>query len=563
MKPIKHVIFVIVDSVRSYKTGVDDRDRLDFMDEFKKESIEFTNAFTSAPSSVMSAAAMFTGLHSAFVSRNYNDWEFDTSSIRSIQNTLKENGFNIFSIDNSKVGREVKRDLILPLPNSWFPPGISHGKFWTNLEVTRILRHVLKKCDKSQPSFFMLWYDCRDDPNTSSAVKDAVTAFKEHGMYEDALIVLTSDHGYPDPRTGLDKNTMRNMRHDMVVTDDNIKVPLFIKVPGLPAGTRTSLVSTIDFTPTVLDLLELELINQQSKSLAGESLKNILICSEDRSNHGVGKYIRTDTRLLLQSGRITAIRDQHSKLVIYQDENKSEGYDLEADPQELVALTVPKTGGKFRNLLDYFEATQAGINSFHEEIIKNQVIKLVSKAQFKKGTSILVYSSSGTLINDKLLEAFFFKVHGVDVSIWGGSEELTKHTLNNENKIITEVIHINALKRKSFDLCLMITEKAHYVFLDEKNFKLCKRLSRKILSVDCNLKTYNRTFVKWVSPIWKYRRNLSFYLQEPTLIFYDALKIAKLFIKIFLLRDVVVSPDMSLAKELRDRKLIANSEKPE
>ena len=38
MKPIKHVIFVIVDSVRSYKTGVDDRDRLDFMDEFKKET---------------------------------------------------------------------------------------------------------------------------------------------------------------------------------------------------------------------------------------------------------------------------------------------------------------------------------------------------------------------------------------------------------------------------------------------------------------------------------------------------------------------------------------------
>ena len=40
---------------------------------------------------------------------------------------------------------------------------------------------------------------------------------------------MTSDHGYPDPSTGLNVNTMRNMRHDMVVTDDNIKVPRILK----------------------------------------------------------------------------------------------------------------------------------------------------------------------------------------------------------------------------------------------------------------------------------------------------------------------------------------------
>ena len=117
----KNVIIIIVDSVRYYRTGADDRDRLDFMDTFQHESVEFTNAFTSAPSSVMSAATMFTGLHSAFVSRNYNDWEFDSTSIKSLQLTLKEKGFDIYSIDNSKVGREVKRDLILPLPKKLFP----------------------------------------------------------------------------------------------------------------------------------------------------------------------------------------------------------------------------------------------------------------------------------------------------------------------------------------------------------------------------------------------------------------------------------------------------------
>ena len=106
----------------------------------------------------------------------------------------------------------------------------------------------------------------------------------------------------------------------------------------------------------------------------------------------------------------------------------------------------------------------------------------------------------------------------------------------------------------------MVSEKAHYVFLDNSSFKICKRISDKVITVDYNMRPFNRTFVKWVSPLWKYRRNLSFYLQEPSLLLKDASKIFSLFIKIFVLKDVVANPDMSLAKELRDRALIAKSE---
>jgi len=56
----KPVIFIVVDSVRSFKTGLDDRDKLDAMIEFGEDSIEFNNAFCSAPSSIMSAASMIT-----------------------------------------------------------------------------------------------------------------------------------------------------------------------------------------------------------------------------------------------------------------------------------------------------------------------------------------------------------------------------------------------------------------------------------------------------------------------------------------------------------------------
>lgn len=557
----ENIILIIVDSVRSYRTGVDDRDRLDFMDEFKSESVEFLNAFTSAPSSVMSAAAMFTGLHSAFVSRNYNDWEFDSSTITSLQSILQKNGYQIFSIDNSKVGREVKRDLILPLNKSWFPKGISHGQFWTNLDVTKILKNVLEKRDKKKKAFFMLWYDCRDDPNTSKAVETAVDAFKEHGIFDTSLVFLTSDHGYPDPRTGLNKNSMRNMRHDMVVTDDNIKIPLLVRGPGISPGERTSVVSTIDFTPTILDFLGLGFTQVADTILAGISLKpRLLDSSLDGVSEQTNRLIRTDTRLLLQSGRITAVRDSKNKLVVYQDENKSEIYDLITDPQEINPLPVEPNSNRYKHLTNYFEHTQGSINEFHQAIVEKQAKELAWKFLQRSQKPTLIFSGAGDLVDSQLIESSLALSDCGLVYLWDGTSVAWVCKTSENEKLSKNQITINELKKVHFDVCFMVSEKAHYAFLDNASFRICKRISNKVITVDYNMRSFNRTFVKWVSPIWKYRRNLSFYLQEPTLIALDATKILKLFIKIFVLRDVVANPDMSLAKELRDRALIAKSE---
>ena len=73
----KNIIWFIVDGVRSYRSGIDDRDKIDIMDELALESVEFNNTFTSTPSSVLSASTMFTGIPSAYISRHYNDFEFD------------------------------------------------------------------------------------------------------------------------------------------------------------------------------------------------------------------------------------------------------------------------------------------------------------------------------------------------------------------------------------------------------------------------------------------------------------------------------------------------------
>ena len=37
----------------------------------------FTNAYTAAPSTIMSAASMFTGNNTFKIARNYNDWKIN------------------------------------------------------------------------------------------------------------------------------------------------------------------------------------------------------------------------------------------------------------------------------------------------------------------------------------------------------------------------------------------------------------------------------------------------------------------------------------------------------
>ena len=55
---------------------------------------------------------MFTGMPSCFISRHFDDWQFDPTVIISLQNLLAEKGFTNYAIHNSKEDREVMRDLI-------------------------------------------------------------------------------------------------------------------------------------------------------------------------------------------------------------------------------------------------------------------------------------------------------------------------------------------------------------------------------------------------------------------------------------------------------------------
>ena len=74
---------------------------------------------------------------------------------------------------------------------------------------------------------------------------------RKSGLYDEALVVVTSDHG----ESLLDHGVW--VGHGLFLTDDEIRVPLLVKLPGnLHAGTRVDrMVRLIDVAPTIVGVV--------------------------------------------------------------------------------------------------------------------------------------------------------------------------------------------------------------------------------------------------------------------------------------------------------------------
>lgn len=142
---------------------------------------------------------------------------------------------------------------------------------------------------------------------------------KNSGLYDNAMIILTADHG-----DGFMEHDF--ISHSNTPYDELIRVPLIIKFPNSLYGGKVvkSQVKLIDVMPTVVDFLEIK----TNSKLSGFSLLNYLDDNENKDSkidfpqHAYSEY---DTTL--------SIRTEKIKYIHFQDK-KDEFYDLSVDPLE-------------------------------------------------------------------------------------------------------------------------------------------------------------------------------------------------------------------------------------
>ena len=127
---------------------------------------------------------------------------------------------------------------------------------YSYLPTREEIKEEVKNLDKKVAHAWLRWFD--------HAVGAVVDKLKAEGIYENTIIIITSDHGnYNGGKTSL--------------YESGTKVPLMMHWPNgiKPNQDYNELVQNIDFTPTFLELAGVKLKNVKS-TLDGVSLKKVL-----------------------------------------------------------------------------------------------------------------------------------------------------------------------------------------------------------------------------------------------------------------------------------------------
>ena len=549
-----NIVWAIVDSVRHYHTPGDDRTRLDFMDEFAKDSVEFKHVITSAPSTVMSISAMMTSMPSFYLGRNYSDFRFDNNYFSTLSSILKLSGWESRALLMHPDIRDKLRVFDL-ISSKYWPKGFSHKNWWNNSQINELLRNSLKIDGDNSPNpcFWFLDFNCREDPETSNIVKDSFQALKDAGYNEDnTIFILCSDHGYPDPSRGITPEYLKenNLTHDIFMTEDNIRIPLFISYPGCKKGSKVSeIISTLDLTPTILDLLEIKVDEEISSRWHGKSLLRLM--NQDNSDYDSDRLIRVDARFFGQPGRISAMCGTNYKYVYHHDTNHEEFFDLSNYLQEEKNLmnelsSNPELNLIFQHFKKSFHESELNGSNFQINYAVSKLSKSFNDMNLSNTSNLEVLVIAPLPLNMLSSIAAVFKSFLNDPNITIVTSEQTSSAEKYVENIYfakdsgKSVVIDGADELPKFDLCILVSngesslirvdsnkQTASYNQKEKKLASFAKSLKpKKIISLDLNM-----TLSINKGQISRYFKTLlhkkEFFLEEPSLIFFEVTKIFK------------------------------------
>ncbi len=163
---------------------------------------------------------------------------------------------------------------------------------------------------------------------------------KDHGLWEDTMIVFVGDHGEEFLEHG-------DLGHARTLYEELLHVPLIVRIPGRMAGVMSFPVAVLDVYPTVLNALQLPLPSMealQGRDLFGETdFRQRPVISETQRRRNLRSVVQGDFKLVRQvgSGQVTLFQ-------LPQD----------PDEQEDVSDEFPAIRDHLLELLEEFESIE-------------------------------------------------------------------------------------------------------------------------------------------------------------------------------------------------------------
>jgi choline-sulfatase len=357
-KPPPDVYLITIDTLRADHVGCYGYKQVETpaLDALAADGIRFTQSFTHSPITNTSHITILTGLlpsvHGVtdfgvplspqhvtaaelLKKRGYQTAAFIGAVILD-SNTLApglDRGFDFYDNFPAKAetkqrwGRVERRGMeVVEHAESWFEKHSSGPHFvWV---------HLYDPHDPYEPPlpFSEKYKDHLYDGEIAyadSAVAHWIAFLKRAGAYDNAIVVVTGDHG-----EGLGEHGEET--HGLFLYDSTLQVPLILKMPLKTAGAAhhgtviDSQVRTTDILPTILSATGVA----APAELNGESLLPII------NSQGPNRPLFGETDYPLRWGwaSLRALRTENAKWI---EAPRPELYDLQADPRELKNLFAP------------------------------------------------------------------------------------------------------------------------------------------------------------------------------------------------------------------------------
>jgi len=289
LKPVKRIILISIDTLRAdhlgcygypHKTSPN-------LDAFANESILFETVVSAVPLTLPSHSTMLTGTIPPYHGvRDNLDHQLDKSNL-TLAEILKDKGFATCGIVSAYVldaVTDINQGFETYLDDYEEVIKDAHDIGRRAHEATKLASDWLEKHCKDEKFFlFLHYYDPHtpyDPPEpfastfaenlydgeiayTDNCIGVVIKKLKELGIYDSAMIIVTSDHGEMLGEHG-------ESEHGFFIYESAIKVPLIIKMPSKTKPKRISeLVGLVDIVPAVCSVTKIPVPNHvQGKDLS-------------------------------------------------------------------------------------------------------------------------------------------------------------------------------------------------------------------------------------------------------------------------------------------------------
>jgi len=424
-----NVVLIVVDDMGWKDLGVygSDFHRTPQIDNFAKDGVQFTNAYSACTVSSPTRAALMTGKYPAKL--HLTDWieghkmpkaklqvpdwtMYLPHSETTLAEVFKANGYATAHIGKWHLGEDEKYwpehqgfdiniggwrtgsptlDKKKGLNGYFVPygnPRLKDGPVGEYLDE-RLANEACSYIQQSQskPFFLNLWFYNVHTPlqarqekidkykalvdstklqknptyaamveHIDDAVGKVIAQLKSLGLYDNTIIILTSDNG------GLISNTKQKVTNNAPLRhgkgeryEGGVRVPLIIKSVQqiLPNRTNDTPVMSIDYMPTLIDLANLKVDKKVMKGIDGVDIKPLIV-SETGKLKRKSLYWHYPHYHTEGATPYSAVRNGDWKLIHTIETNSYELYNLKSDISESKNLigSEPAIAAKLKKELE-------------------------------------------------------------------------------------------------------------------------------------------------------------------------------------------------------------------